>query len=122
VPVKMPRAEIRGKSLLVLGGARSGKSRYAQRLAESSSLQPVLIATAEARDAEMAMRIKRHMAGRGVQWTVVEEPVALVEALWREARKDRIVVVDYTSAVCGLKRLGRKRLFANNVLCLFVSS
>jgi adenosylcobinamide kinase/adenosylcobinamide-phosphate guanylyltransferase len=90
----MPSTEIRAKSLLVLGGARSGKSRYAQRLAESSRLQPVLIATAEARDAEMAVRIKRHMAGRGGQWIVVEEPVALVEALWREARKDRIVVVD----------------------------
>jgi adenosylcobinamide kinase / adenosylcobinamide-phosphate guanylyltransferase len=90
----MTGAEIRAKSLLVLGGARSGKSRYAQRLAETSRLRPVLIATAEACDAEMALRIKRHAAGRGAQWVVVEEPVALVEALWREARKDRIVVVD----------------------------
>ena len=90
----MPGAGIRAKSLLVLGGARSGKSRYAQRLAESSGLQPVLIATAEARDAEMALRIERHAAERSAQWTVVEEPVALAEALWREARKERIVVVD----------------------------
>ncbi len=90
----MPGTEIRAKSLLVLGGARSGKSRYAQRLAESSRLQPVLIATAEAHDAEMAARIKRHAAARGTRWVVVEEPVALVEALWREARKERIVVAD----------------------------
>jgi adenosylcobinamide kinase/adenosylcobinamide-phosphate guanylyltransferase len=90
----MPGAGIRAKSLLVLGGARSGKSRYAQRLAESSRLQPVLIATAQPHDAEMALRIERHAAERGAQWTVVEEPVALAEALWREAGKERIVVVD----------------------------
>ncbi|MGQ0446398.1 MAG: bifunctional adenosylcobinamide kinase/adenosylcobinamide-phosphate guanylyltransferase [Beijerinckiaceae bacterium] len=81
-------------SLLVLGGARSGKSRYAQTLAESSGLNPVLIATAKARDAEMAGRIARHAALRGARWTLVEEPVALAGALRREARKDRIVVAD----------------------------
>jgi adenosylcobinamide kinase/adenosylcobinamide-phosphate guanylyltransferase len=81
-------------SLLVLGGARSGKSRYAQSLAESSRLRPVLIATAEAHDAEMAERIARHAASRDPGWTLVEEPVALAGALRREARKDRIVVVD----------------------------
>ncbi|MGH6795524.1 MAG: bifunctional adenosylcobinamide kinase/adenosylcobinamide-phosphate guanylyltransferase [Methylocella sp.] len=87
-----PKRPIR--SLLVLGGARCGKSRYAQKLAEASRLQPVLIATAEAHDAEMAMRIARHAASRDSHWTVVEEPVALAGALHREARKDRIVVVD----------------------------
>jgi adenosylcobinamide kinase / adenosylcobinamide-phosphate guanylyltransferase len=102
----MPGAGIRAKSLLVLGGARSGKSRYAQRLAESSRLRPVLIATAEACDAEMALRIKRHAAGRGAQWTVVEEPVALAEALWRETRKDRIVVVDCTTLWLGKLMVG----------------
>ncbi|MGH6864332.1 MAG: bifunctional adenosylcobinamide kinase/adenosylcobinamide-phosphate guanylyltransferase, partial [Methylocella sp.] len=81
-------------SLLVLGGARSGKSRYAQRLAEASRLKPVLIATAEAHDAEMALRITRHAASRDARWTLVEEPVALDGALRREARKDRIVVAD----------------------------
>lgn len=81
-------------SLLVLGGARSGKSRYAERLAEASRLHPVLIATAQAHDAEMAGRIARHAASRGARWALVEEPVALAGALRREARKDRIVVVD----------------------------
>jgi adenosylcobinamide kinase / adenosylcobinamide-phosphate guanylyltransferase len=90
----MSGAEIRTKSLLVLGGARSGKSQYAQRLAESSRLQPVLIATAQAQDAEMAARIMRHAAARGTKWTVIEEPVALAEALWRESRRERIVVAD----------------------------
>jgi adenosylcobinamide kinase / adenosylcobinamide-phosphate guanylyltransferase len=82
------------KSLLVLGAARSGKSRYAQRLAEASRLKPVLIATAEARDSEMAERIARHAAERDPRWTVVEEPFALAAALSREARNDRIIVVD----------------------------
>jgi adenosylcobinamide kinase / adenosylcobinamide-phosphate guanylyltransferase len=81
-------------SVLVLGGARSGKSRYAQSLAEASRLRPVLIATAQAHDAEMGERIARHTGGRDARWTLVEEPVALAVALRREARKDRIVVVD----------------------------
>jgi adenosylcobinamide kinase/adenosylcobinamide-phosphate guanylyltransferase len=90
----MQSVEIPAKSLLVLGGARSGKSRYAQRLAEASGLQLLLVATAEAHDAEMALRIARHAALRDARWTVVEEPLALAGALRREARNDRIVVVD----------------------------
>jgi adenosylcobinamide kinase/adenosylcobinamide-phosphate guanylyltransferase len=82
------------KSLLVLGGARSGKSRYAQRLAETSGARPVLIATAEAHDEEMRARIARHAATRGPEWDLVEEPHALGQALAREARGGRIVVVD----------------------------
>ena len=82
------------RSLLVLGGARSGKSRYAQRLAETSGRLPVLIATAQAHDDEMAQRIARHAADRGPKWALVEEPAALATALRREAREDSILVVD----------------------------
>jgi adenosylcobinamide kinase / adenosylcobinamide-phosphate guanylyltransferase len=82
------------RSLLILGGARSGKSRYAQKLAETSGLRPLLIATAKAHDAEMGERIARHAASRDARWTLMEEPVALAGVLRREARKDRIVVVD----------------------------
>jgi len=90
----MPNPKRQIGSLLVLGGARSGKSRYAQRLAEASRLKPVLIATAEAHDIEMADRIARHASQRKPRWAVVEEPVALTDALCREAREGRIVVVD----------------------------
>jgi adenosylcobinamide kinase / adenosylcobinamide-phosphate guanylyltransferase len=90
----MPNAAILTKSLLVLGGARSGKSRFAQTLAEASGRQPVLIATAEAMDFEMTERIARHAAARDARWTLVEEPVALAEALRRESHADRIIVVD----------------------------
>ncbi len=82
------------KSLLVLGGARSGKSRYAQKLAEASGCWPVLIATAEACDAEMAARIARHAADRDARWSVIEEPLELAATLRRETRPDRILVVD----------------------------
>lgn len=88
---------IPAKSLLVLGGARSGKSRYAQSLAEGSSRHPVLIATAQAHDAEMEQRIARHASMRDARWTVVEEPIALTAALQREAGADRILVVDCTT-------------------------
>jgi adenosylcobinamide kinase / adenosylcobinamide-phosphate guanylyltransferase len=90
----MPSIDIPTKSLLVLGGARSGKSRYAQTLAEGSRRHPVLIATAQAKDEEMEARIARHVAMRGARWTVVEEPIALAAALRQEARADRILLVD----------------------------
>ena len=82
------------KSTLVLGGARSGKSRFVQGLAENSGLAPVMIATAEAGDAEMAARIARHRAERDARWMTREVPFALVAALAEEARPGRIVVVD----------------------------
>ena len=90
----MPPTPLPFRSLLVLGGARSGKTRYAQRLAESSGLETVLIATAEANDAEMAARIAAHMAERGPAWRVVEEPRGLFAALMREAAPGRCLVVD----------------------------
>ncbi len=90
----MESLEILAKTLLVLGGARSGKSSYAQRLAEASGRHPVLLATAEATDSEMAGRIARHASARDARWALVEESVALTETLLREARKDRIIVVD----------------------------
>jgi adenosylcobinamide kinase/adenosylcobinamide-phosphate guanylyltransferase len=81
-------------SVLVLGGARSGKSRYACSLAEASGRTPVFVATAKAGDAEMAARIARHRAERASRWRVVEEPLALVETLAAETGGDRIVLVD----------------------------
>ncbi|MHB8884097.1 MAG: bifunctional adenosylcobinamide kinase/adenosylcobinamide-phosphate guanylyltransferase [Methylovirgula sp.] len=82
------------RSLLVLGGARSGKSRYAQTLAENSGKTPVLLATATAGDAEMAARIAKHKADRGTLWQVVEEEIDVARVLRREAAADKIIVVD----------------------------
>lgn len=80
--------------LFVLGGARSGKSRYAQARAEETGLAPVYIATAEAWDAEMRERIAHHQADRGPQWTTVEAPLALPQALREASTQGRVVLVD----------------------------
>lgn len=83
---------------LILGGARSGKSSYAERLAESGPGPCVYLATAPAPDvagdAEMAERIEIHRQRRGARWSTHEEPVALAGALAATARPDSVVVVD----------------------------
>ena len=80
--------------LLVLGGARSGKSRYAESVIEAASASALYLATAEPRDGEMAERIRRHRARRGRHWTTLEEPLDLARVLIREARADRPILVD----------------------------
>lgn len=79
---------------LILGGARSGKSALAERLALASAGAVVYIATAQARDGEMAERIAHHRAHRPLEWACVEEPLALADVLRRHARADRCVLVD----------------------------
>ncbi|HEX6115197.1 MAG TPA: bifunctional adenosylcobinamide kinase/adenosylcobinamide-phosphate guanylyltransferase [Geminicoccaceae bacterium] len=79
---------------LVLGGARSGKSRHAERLVLDSGLAPVYVATGEPLDDEMAARIARHRARRGVSWRTVEEPLELSGVLLRECNSERAVLVD----------------------------
>ena len=78
-----------GKSLLVLGGARSGKSRHAQAMAESGAGTLVFVATAQAFDAEMADRIERHRRDRNARWRTVEAPLDLAEGIVREDAPER---------------------------------
>ncbi len=70
-----------GASLFVIGGARSGKSRYAQARAEAAGGDPVFVATAEAFDDEMRDRIARHKADRDARWSTVEAPRELPAAI-----------------------------------------
>ncbi|HEX2083619.1 MAG TPA: bifunctional adenosylcobinamide kinase/adenosylcobinamide-phosphate guanylyltransferase [Xanthomonadaceae bacterium] len=79
---------------LILGGARSGKSALAERLARESGLDVVYIATAQAGDDEMAARIARHRSDRPPHWRTVEAPLALADALRAYASADVFVVVD----------------------------
>ena len=79
---------------LVLGGARSGKSAYAENLIETSGLNPVYLATAEAGDDEMAERIRRHRARRGDRWRTIEEALSLLPALQRHTAPGSAVLVD----------------------------
>jgi adenosylcobinamide kinase / adenosylcobinamide-phosphate guanylyltransferase len=78
---------------VLLGGARSGKSALAVRLAEASELAVAFLATGEPRDPEMAERIRRHREARPARWLTLEEPIDLRGALAR-APDEAFVVVD----------------------------
>lgn len=90
---------------LILGGARSGKSGYAQRLAEAHGGAVDFVATAEILDAEMAERIARHRAERPAHWQLTEAPVELPAALRSLCQPGRCVLVDCLT------------LWLSNILC-----
>ena len=79
---------------LILGGVRSGKSRYAERCARASNLPVIYVATATAGDAEMSARIRAHQERRPTAWALVETPCALAATLSAQAAPDRCVLVD----------------------------
>lgn len=78
----------------VLGGARSGKSRYAQQLAENSGLDVVYIATAWAGDDEMHARIALHQQQRPAHWRLIEEHEHLAKVLLQQDALNRLLLVD----------------------------
>lgn len=80
--------------VLVLGGARSGKSSFAERLAVESGRSVAYIATAVAGDEEMRERIQRHQEARPAGWKTIEEPVQLAEALRLGTEAADVVLVD----------------------------
>ena len=90
----MPKDQQRkARIVLVLGAARSGKSTYAQRLAEMRWRRPLYLATAEALDEEMAERIKNHKRQRGRHWSCIEEPQDLARAIAAAApRRDGVLI------------------------------
>lgn len=79
---------------LIIGGARSGKSREAERRATQDGREVAVVATAQALDAEMAQRIARHRAERPAHWRSIEAPRRLAQTLQCEAREDRVLIVD----------------------------
>ncbi len=79
---------------LVLGGARSGKSAFAERLVAETMATRIYLATATAGDGEMRERIAHHRARRGGGWRTIEEPLALVETLACEDRDGNAILVD----------------------------
>lgn len=79
---------------LILGGARSGKSRLAEERARHSGMQLLYVATAQAGDDEMATRIQHHRERRGAEWQLVEEPFSLADVLRVRASSDTCILVD----------------------------
>jgi len=89
---------------LVLGGVRSGKSRFAQQIAERAA-RVTFIATAERRnDAEMSAKIERHRASRPETWATIEEPLHLAAAIREAGRDADVLLIDCLT------------LFASNLL------
>jgi adenosylcobinamide kinase / adenosylcobinamide-phosphate guanylyltransferase len=79
---------------LVLGGVRSGKSRYAQQVAEHAD-SVLFVATAEARDdSEMRAKIERHRSERPAHWTTVEEPIELARILAESCEGPQVILID----------------------------
>ena len=84
------------KVILITGGARSGKSRYAEEQALSLSKHPVYVATAHVWDEEFRERVKRHQERRGPEWTNIEEEMLLS----RHDLTGRVAVIDCITLWC----------------------
>lgn len=84
------------KIILITGGARSGKSRYAEQLARSLTSNPVYVATAHIWDKEFGERVRRHQERRGPEWTTIEEE----KQLSRHNLEGRVAVIDCITLWC----------------------
>jgi adenosylcobinamide kinase / adenosylcobinamide-phosphate guanylyltransferase len=80
--------------VLLVGGARSGKSRIAQTRAEALPGELVYIATGQALDDEMTARIAKHRADRGARWRTLEVPLELAAAVRSEGERGRVLLID----------------------------
>ena len=79
---------------LILGGARSGKSRLAEQKAKDSGLSVTYVATAQAYDDEMRERIQHHQADRPADWGLIEEPLYLADRLMQIDQANQLILVD----------------------------
>ena len=82
------------KCILVLGGARSGKSHFAQELADKLGKKVLFVATGEALDGEMKARIKQHQESRPQSWQTLEAPTNLAQQIERHLGDSSIIVID----------------------------
>ncbi|MDR7015580.1 bifunctional adenosylcobinamide kinase/adenosylcobinamide-phosphate guanylyltransferase [Acinetobacter sp. 3657] len=79
---------------LILGGARSGKSRLAEQVARESGLSVVYVATAQALDDEMQQRIEHHQQQRPTEWKLCEESIFLADKLLQLDQENQLILVD----------------------------
>jgi len=89
-----PIASMSKEIIVITGGARSGKSQYAEQRAIEMGDRRLYVATAEARDEEMAQRIAEHRKRRGNQWRTIEEPLELTQSLVAQRGKTDCALVD----------------------------
>lgn len=82
------------KTILITGGARSGKSRYAQELASKSGKKVLFVATAEAGDEEMKQRIKAHQQSRPSSWHTLETPTDVGKEILKNGGLAKVIIVD----------------------------
>ena len=85
---------MKGRNVLVTGGQKSGKSRYALMLADAVGGEKFFVATAQPLDGDMARRIERHRMERGEQWKTIEEPVAIAPVLDKLRGSDGVLIID----------------------------
>jgi len=79
---------------LVLGGVRSGKSRFAENLVLETGKRPVYIATTEVQDDEMRQRVREHRERRDARWKTLEAPLDLIRGINNESGENRAILVD----------------------------
>ncbi len=82
------------KKILILGGARSGKSHYAETLAMKSNKEVIYLATAKVLDNEISERVKQHRLDRPQHWQTIEEPIQLADTLRQWSSAERVILVD----------------------------
>jgi adenosylcobinamide kinase/adenosylcobinamide-phosphate guanylyltransferase len=96
-------------NILIIGGARSGKSSFAQELAVKLGGPILFVATAEAKDEEMRRRIEAHKRSRSTLWNTLESPTSVGSHIGKNIGQARVVIVDCVT------------LLVNNVLCQHMS-
>ncbi len=80
--------------LLITGGARSGKSHFAELLARQAQLPVTYLATAQVGDEEMAKRVEKHRQSRPGHWGLIEEPYKILQVLQEQAEKESVILLD----------------------------
>ena len=84
----------RGKLIFITGGARSGKSNFAEEIAISKGKSVAYLATGQPLDKEMARRIKKHKSKRLIDWETYEEPIEIRELVNRLGLEKEVILID----------------------------
>ncbi len=104
---------------LILGGIRSGKSRLAEKMALASNKPVIYIATAQALDNEMVLRIEKHRQHRPKHWQVIEEPIQLAEVISQYSNDKHCILIDcLTLWLTNLLMLEDKNKLINEIAAL----